>query len=150
MYEELEKELKLHTKIMTSSFKKRNLEILQYSYKSWNENEDENADCSLYLEIASIGKKGVLQEEQMELSFSDENELYVQDEDDSEKIWLESSVEITVNVYDIEGEIVLSTNQILFNSHYEGYDTLVFNLELDSKMLLIAKSVKIFCKDVCL
>ena len=59
MYEDLERDLKRHTKVIKASFSKRKLEVLQYSYKSVQENGNKDADCNVFIEIASIGKKDV-------------------------------------------------------------------------------------------
>ncbi len=148
MYEDKERDLKRHTKVMNSTFSKRNLEIIQYSYKSVQENNDRDADCNLFLEIASIGKKGVKQEEQLELSFTGDAVIAEEkeDADDAQKQWLQEDVEVVVNIYDELGEIILSESEFILAFKYEGYDTLKILLSLDGQTLKLANSAKIFCR----
>ena len=147
MNEDLERDLKRHTKVIKASFSKRKLEVLQYSYKSVQENGNKDADCNVFIEIASIGKKDVKLEEQMELScFEDSAESGNADKEDATERWIDEDVEVVVNIYDELGEIILSESEYLLAFKYEGYDTVKILLSLDGQTLKLAKSAKIFCR----
>ena len=76
---------------------------------------DENADCDLLIELSSI--KGDT---------------------------ISSSVDIKVNLYDIDGELIYTDKVTILSREFGGFDTVKIQLRDNGRLLLIADSAKIF------
>ena len=112
MLNDLARELKKNTDVLDMTFKKYNLQVLQFAYRPFDDND---ADCSLLIEVASVEGNSI-----------------------------EKSVRIVVNLYDEDGEIYMSERQPIFNYDFAGYDTYVIQLYNNGRTLKEAKSARIF------
>lgn len=76
---------------------------------------EEDEGCELIVELASIS---------------------------GDKIFDDSCVK--VNIYDSNGDIMLSENQYIFANAFSGYDTIKISIDNESQILSEAKSARIF------
>ncbi|WP_026661851.1 hypothetical protein [Butyrivibrio proteoclasticus] len=112
MYLDLAKELKKNTDIMESTFSRLNLQVLQYSYHPYS---DDDADCELVIELATI-------------------------EGDS----IEFPLSIKVNLYDEEGTIITTEDKFINPDKFLGYDTFKISLYNNSRTLIEAKTARVY------
>ena len=57
---------------------------------------------------------------------------------------ISSSVDIKVNLYDIDGELIYTDKVTILSREFGGFDTVKIQLRDNGRLLLIADSAKIF------
>ena len=112
MYKNLARELKKNTDVMEMTFKKFNLQVLQFTYRPYDE---EDADCYLVIEVATIsGNK------------------------------ISRGGHIKVNLYDENGEIIDTASAYIDEDEFGGYDTFRILICDEGRMLIEAKTARIY------
>lgn len=112
MFIDLAKELKKNTDVMDFTFAKFNLKVLQYAYHPYS---DDDADCELIIEIATIDGNAMT-----------------------------DSSSVKINLYDENGDIFFTTEEYIMEEDFAGYDTFKIKLYNNSRTLLEAKSARIY------
>lgn len=92
MYEKSAKNLKKNIEILENTFEMNNLQILNFSVQACGKDD---ADCSIYIELATI--KGTK---------------------------IPDSVDVKVNLYDKEGELIMVEYTTICEDSFRGYDTI--------------------------
>ena len=70
MYLDLARELKKNTDIMDVTFRKFNLQVLQYTYHPYS---DDDADCELIIELTTIDGDSMTGDASIKINLYDEN-----------------------------------------------------------------------------
>ena len=112
MYEDLAKELKKNIEILHNMFEVNNLQILNLSVRP--EGEDD-ADCNILLEIASIEGNSI-----------------------------PCDLLIKINLYDEDDEIYMTNSEFVLKDKFSGYDTFSIYCFDNSNTLLKAVKGRLF------
>lgn len=112
MNSNLTRELKKNTDVMDQTFRNLNLQVLQFTYQAYS---DENADCRLFIEIATL----------------DGNEI-------------PQSATIRANLYDENGELFDSDYTPIIKNDFSGYDTFKISFTNNERTLYEAKTARIY------
>lgn len=115
MYEDLAKELKKNTEIMTQTFERFNLQILSWSIKPVPSFGDKDADVDVFVELATISE---------------------------EKI--KKDCIIKINGYDEDGDICALAEGKINKDAFWGYDTIKMRLEDNEQLLKICKRARLY------
>lgn len=112
MYEKLAKNLKKNIEVLENTFEMNNLQILNFSVQACGEDD---ADCNIYIELATI--KGTK---------------------------IPDSIEVKINLYDKEDELFMVESREIYEDDFRGYDTITLNCYRDNNTLKKVKKGRLY------